>query len=56
MAAGLGERDDALGWLERVRESKSGWMPFLPVEPEFASFRADPRFQALTSRIRTRAE
>ncbi len=56
MAAGLGERGDALGWLERVRDSKSGWMPFLPVEPELASFRDDPRFQALTSRIRTRAE
>jgi TolB-like protein/DNA-binding winged helix-turn-helix (wHTH) protein/tetratricopeptide (TPR) repeat protein len=56
MAAGFGERDEALGWLERVRDARSGWMPFLPVEPEFASFRADPRFQAIASGIRTRAE
>jgi hypothetical protein len=47
MAAGFGEKDAALEWLERVREARSGLVPFLPVEPEFASFRDDPRFQAL---------
>lgn len=47
MAAGFGEKDAALEWLERVRDARSGWVPFLPVEPEFASVRDDPRFQAL---------
>ena len=52
MAAGFGERDDALEWLERVRDVKSGWVPFRPVEPEFAALRADPRVHALTAAIR----
>jgi TolB-like protein/DNA-binding winged helix-turn-helix (wHTH) protein/tetratricopeptide (TPR) repeat protein len=47
MAAGFGEKDAALEWLERVHDARSGWVPFLPVEPEFAGLRDDPRFRAL---------
>ena len=36
IAAGLGDRAAALKWLERAFDDRSGWMVFLPVEPELA--------------------
>jgi TolB-like protein/DNA-binding winged helix-turn-helix (wHTH) protein/Tfp pilus assembly protein PilF len=50
IASGLGERDATLMWLERTATARSGWVPFLPVEPEFAWLRGDPRFRALGTR------
>ncbi len=52
MASGLGEKDATFDWLEKVRASKSGWIPFLLVEPEFAWLRDDPRFQRLLTAIK----
>ena len=52
MAAGLGEKEMAIEWLERVRDARSGWVPFLPVEPEFATLRDEPRFSALQSDVK----
>ena len=52
MAAGFGEKESALEWLERVKAARSGWVPFLPVEPEFAAYRDDPRFKALLSDVK----
>jgi TolB-like protein/DNA-binding winged helix-turn-helix (wHTH) protein/tetratricopeptide (TPR) repeat protein len=55
MAAGFGEKEAALDWLERLHAARSGWIPFLPVEPEFSNFRDDPRFKALQQDVK-RAE
>jgi tetratricopeptide (TPR) repeat protein len=52
MAAGFGEREAALEWLERLRAARSGWIPFLPVEPEFSAYRDDPRFRALQTDVK----
>lgn len=52
MAAGFGEKDVALEWLERVKAARSGWVPFLPVEPVFSAYRDDPRFRALVAEIK----
>lgn len=52
MASGLAEREAALLWLERTADARSGWMPFLAVEPELAWLRADARFRALAGRVR----
>ena len=52
MASGVGEKEATLDWLEKVRSSKSGWIPFVPVEPEFAWLRDDPRFRQLTADVR----
>ena len=45
----LGEPDEALGWLERARHRRSGWMAYVGVDPRLDPLRAEPRFQALTT-------
>jgi tetratricopeptide (TPR) repeat protein len=52
MSAGFGEKDAALEWLERVKLARSGWIPFLPVEPEFSAYRDDARFKALLTDVK----
>jgi tetratricopeptide (TPR) repeat protein len=43
--AGLGERDQALAWLEGAYQARSGNMPLLKVDPQVDNLRSDPRFQ-----------
>lgn len=52
IALGLGDREAMMRALERVFADRSGWMVFLPVEPEFAGVRAAPEFQRLLARVR----
>jgi TolB-like protein/DNA-binding winged helix-turn-helix (wHTH) protein/Flp pilus assembly protein TadD len=52
IAAGLGDREAMMRALERVYADRSGWMVFLPVEPEFASMRQLPAFQQLIARVK----
>ena len=47
---GLGERDQAIHWLERACEERDSHAPFLHVDPRLASLREDPRFKALLRR------
>jgi TolB-like protein/DNA-binding winged helix-turn-helix (wHTH) protein/Tfp pilus assembly protein PilF len=51
IAAGLGETDEAMRWLERAFEDRSGWLVFLPVEPEFDGMRTAPAFRQLLARV-----
>jgi TolB-like protein/DNA-binding winged helix-turn-helix (wHTH) protein len=53
---GLGENDKALAALEKAFETRSPWMVFLKVEPEFESLRTDPRFIDLLRRVGHRVE
>jgi tetratricopeptide (TPR) repeat protein len=47
----LGEKDQALDWLERAYEERD-WIVFqLGVDPLFASFHSDPRFVALLKKL-----
>jgi len=48
---GLGERDQALAWLERGYEQRDQKMVFLKVEPKWNNLRADPRFRDLMRRV-----
>lgn len=48
---GLGDREQALLWLEKAYQERSGWMAFLNVEPIFDGFRDDPRFMDMLRRI-----
>jgi tetratricopeptide (TPR) repeat protein len=47
---GLGNRDEAIAWLERARHELAWGMAFLGVEPDFDPLRSDRRFAALVAR------
>jgi serine/threonine-protein kinase len=49
--AGLGERDQALRYLERAYEERSTVLAYLRIDPRLASLRDDPRFVALARRL-----
>ena len=44
---GLGEKDQALTWLERAYEEHDQWMVFINSYPGLDRLRSEPRFQAL---------
>ncbi len=47
----LGDKEQALGWLEKIHEQHSSWQPFLRVEPELDDLQSDPRFQAYLQKL-----
>ena len=47
----LGERDQALEWLEKAYEERSEWLVWLKVDPKLDSLRSDPRFTSLVQRV-----
>lgn len=47
----LGERAKALDLLERARTEKSGWMPYLRVDPRLDPLRGEPRFASLLGAV-----
>lgn len=50
--AGLDDREQALAWLEKAFEERSGWLAWwLKVEPKFDILHSDPRFQNLLQRV-----
>lgn len=48
---GLGNKEEALNWLEKGYEERSTWMTWINVDPSFDSLRADPRFQSIIGRM-----
>jgi len=49
--AGLGERDEALAWLDKAYAERSDYMPNLRLEPMLDGLRSDHRFAALVGRV-----
>jgi len=49
--ADLGERTQALDWLEKAYLSRSSYLGFVNQDPKFSALRADPRFVRLLQRI-----
>jgi len=52
IAAGLGDTDVAIRWLERAFRDRSGWIVFLPVEPEFQKIREAPEVRRLLASVK----
>jgi len=49
--AGLGEKSEALNWLEKAYEERADGLTWLNVDPMLDDLRPDPRFQELVKRI-----
>jgi serine/threonine-protein kinase len=49
--AGLGEKDEALAFLEKGVEDHSSWMVWIGMEPTLDLLRSDPRFAAIARRV-----
>ena len=47
----VGKRAEAIGCLERLYEERSGLVVYLKVQPLFDPLRAEPRFQALLTKV-----
>jgi len=48
---GLGDREQALAWLEKGYESHDQWMIWLRSDPKLDSLRSDSRFTELLRRV-----
>jgi TolB-like protein/Tfp pilus assembly protein PilF/predicted Ser/Thr protein kinase len=49
--AGLGDREQALKWLQKAYEEGPGWLIYLGVDPRYDPLRSDPRFADLLRRM-----
>jgi hypothetical protein len=49
--AGLGDKEEALRWLEKAYEERDSWMNYLAVDPRLDGLRADARFGELMRRM-----
>jgi hypothetical protein len=48
---GLGDKDQALSWLERAYDERSDHLVFVKVDPAWDSLRSEPRFVQILRRI-----
>jgi len=49
--AGMDERKLALDWLEKSRDERFNWLPFIKVDPVLKNLRSEPRFIDLTKSL-----
>ncbi len=49
--SGLGDKDNAMKWLERAYDDRSTGMAFLRTDPELSGLHSDSRFEDLSRRI-----
>ena len=48
---GLGEREEAIAWLEKAYQGRDEYLVYLNVYPEFQNLHSDKRFQAIERQI-----
>ena len=51
MSRTVGQRDEAIEWLERAFLEREGWLVYLNANGHFDGLRGDPRFEDLVARI-----
>jgi tetratricopeptide (TPR) repeat protein len=49
--AALDDVDTAFTWLDRACDERSGWLPYITVDPRLASLRKDARYARVLERI-----
>lgn len=49
--AGLGDKDQAFGWLQRGVEERTHWLVWTKLDPRWKGLRDDPRFEEILHRI-----
>jgi TolB-like protein len=49
--SGLGDRDQAVRWLDRAVDEHSAGLAYMAADPFFDNLRADPRFRAIERRL-----
>jgi len=47
----MGNKDEAMRWLEQAYADRSESVVWLKVDPTFANLRGDPRFDALIKKV-----
>src|SRR5207249_169789 len=51
VCAGMGEKEQAIEWLQKAYEDKSEWLVWIKVDPVLDGLRSDPRFKEIMQRI-----
>jgi TolB-like protein/Tfp pilus assembly protein PilF len=51
--AALGDKDQALTWLETAYDDRDSWLIVANADPSFDSLRGEPRFRAILEKIRS---
>ena len=49
--AGLGERDEAFRWLQKVEDDRSEWFALINVDPRLDGLHGDPRFTRILRQV-----
>ena len=50
--AGLGQKNESFGWLDKAFEERSHWLVWLRLDPRWKNLCDDPRFAALIEKIK----
>jgi TolB-like protein/DNA-binding winged helix-turn-helix (wHTH) protein/lipoprotein NlpI len=48
---GLGEKDQALNWLDKALEERAHWLVWIRLDPRWNSIRDEPRFKTIVKRL-----
>jgi tetratricopeptide (TPR) repeat protein len=49
--AGLGEKNQALNWLDKALDDRSHWLVWIRLDPRWDPIRDEPRFKRIVSRV-----